>query len=68
MIVAQRHLNYICREFAAHYNCELPHSARLNLPPAFESEPVTEETAFMRDVVCSTRLGALLRSCLRRAA
>ena len=68
VIVAQRHLNYVCREFAAHYNRERPHEARDHLPPECEVEPDIAETISMRDVVCSTRLGGLLRSYSRRAA
>jgi|GEM_PF-2254816 len=68
VIVAQRHLNYVCREFAIHYNRERPHEARDHLPPACESPPEPVETIRPGDVVCTTRLGGLLRSYSRRAA
>lgn len=51
VIVAQRHLNYVCRKFAAHYNRERPHAARDHLPPACESQPESTETVCPRDVV-----------------
>ncbi len=68
VIVAERHLNYVCREWRLHYNRERPHSARDHLPPDFE--PPTERTAEIRptDVVCTTRLGGLLRCYERRVA
>lgn len=68
VIVAERHLNYVNREWRLHYNRERPHSARDHLPPDFE--PPTERTAEIRptDIVCTTRLGGLLRSYERRAA
>jgi putative transposase len=36
MIVAERHLNYINREWRLHDNRERPHEARGHLPPRFE--------------------------------
>jgi len=54
VIVARRHLNYVCREFAAHYNRERPHEARGHLPPASDSHPETAETVRPGDVVCET--------------
>lgn len=68
VIVAQRHLNYVCREFAIHYNRERPHEARDHLPPSCKSPPEPMETISQRDVVCTTRLGELLRSYSRWAA
>ena len=68
VIVAPRHLDYVCREFALHYNRERPHEARDHLPPACESPPETVETIRSGDVVCTTRLGGVLRLYSRRAA
>lgn len=68
VIVAPRHLNYICREWAAHYNREWPHEARGHLPPACESPPEPAGTVRAGNVVCTTRLGGLLKSYSRRAA
>ena len=68
VIVAQRHLNYVCREFTAHYNRERPHEPRSHLPPACETPPEPVKTLSARDIVCTTRLGGLLRSYERRAA
>jgi len=68
VIVAQRHLDYICREWAIHYNRERPHEARDHLPPACELPPEPVESLSARDVLSTTRLGGLLRSYERRAA
>ena len=62
MIVAPRHLNYICRKWSLHYNRERPHSAHEQLPPACELPPEPVETIKPGNVVCTTRLGGLLRS------
>lgn len=68
VIVAQRHLNHICREWSAHYNTERPHEFRDHLPPACEQPPEPIEFIRTSDVVCKTRLGGLLNSYSRRAA
>ena len=68
VIVAERHLNYLIREAQAWYNKERPHSARDHLPPACEKRPDPRTTLKMSEVVCTTRLGGLLKSYSRRAA
>ena len=68
VIVAPRHLNYITRNAMAWYNHERPHSARDHLPPACEKPPERQVSLKMSDVVCTTRLGGLLKSYSRRAA
>lgn len=68
VIVAERHLNYLTREISAWYNKERPHSARDHLPPASEKPPDPQVSLKMSEVVCTTRLGRLLKSYSRRAA
>jgi putative transposase len=68
MVVGERHLNFINREWRIHYNQERPHEARGHLPPDFTVSPSSVSTAQPRDIVCTTRLGGLLRSYGRRAA
>ncbi|MEW4490882.1 integrase core domain-containing protein [Thalassoglobus sp. JC818] len=68
VIVAQRHLNYVCRQFEAWYNTERPHEACGHLPPAMETEPEERTTIRRGDVICNTRLGGALKSYARRAA
>ena len=62
VIVAERHLNYVNREWRLHFNRARPHSASDHLPPDFVTEPPTVSTIQSRDVVCTSRLGRLLRS------
>lgn len=57
VIVAERHLNYVCREWRLHYNRERPHEARGHLPPEMEKLPETVMTIRSNDIVCSSRLG-----------
>jgi hypothetical protein len=68
VIVAERHLNYVNREWRLHYNRERPHEARGHLPPDCEKPPEPDASIRSRDVVCTTRLGGLLKSYSRRAA
>ncbi len=68
VIVSQKHLNYIVREFQAWYNHERGHSARDHLPPACEQKPQPVKTLKPSDVACSTRLGGHLKAYSRRAA
>lgn len=68
MIVAERHLNYVCREWRLHYNRERPHEARGHLPPGIEKPPETNDAIRPDDVVYSSRLGGLLKPYERRAA
>ena len=81
VIVAQRHLNHIRREWSAHYNTERPHEFRDHLPPACEQPPEPIESIRTSDVICNTRLGELcdrewrchfadwnLRSCVKSAS
>lgn len=68
VIVGERHLNYICREWQRHFNGERPHSARGHLPPVWKATSEKDSTVRPSDVVCSSRLGGLLNSYCRRAA
>ena len=68
VIVAERHLNYVNREWRLHYNRERPHEARGYLPPDLETPSEAIETIRLNDVVCSSRLGGLLTHYERRAA
>jgi len=68
VIVAERHLNHVCRIWSRHYNEERPHSARDHLPPEFTTAP--DELAAVRidDIVCTSKLGGVVNSYSRRAA
>ena len=62
VVVAEKHLNYIVREFLVHYHQERPHQGLGNVPLS-GLPPVAEGK-----VVCRQRLGGLLRHYERRAA
>lgn len=68
VIVAQRHLNHVNREWRLHYNRERPHEARGHLPPDMETSPQANDTVRLNDVVYSSGLGGLLKHYERRAA
>jgi putative transposase len=68
VVVSQKHLNDIVREFQTWYNWERGHSARDHLPPACERKPEPVTTIKPGDVVCTTRLGGHLKTYSRRAA
>lgn len=69
VIVAERHLNHICRVWSRHYNQERPHEARNHLPPAWkESAEPSPTTVQPGDIRCESRLGGLINTYLRRAA
>jgi putative transposase len=68
VIVRERHLNHVNREWRLHCNREGPHEAQGHLTPALEKPPEANEAVRMNDVVYSSRLGALLKHYERRAA
>lgn len=68
VLVAERHLNCVNREWRLHYNRERAQEARRHLPRGLEKPPEATETIRLNDVVWSSRLGGLLNSYSRRAA
>lgn len=42
VIVAERHLNHVCRAWQQHYNAEWPYDARGHLPPGCEKPPFSD--------------------------
>jgi putative transposase len=68
VIVGERHLNYVNREWRLHYNWERPHEARGHLPPGMEKPPETNDAIRPNDIVSTSRLGGLLKHYERRAA
>jgi putative transposase len=68
VIVGERHLNHVNREWRLHYNLERPHEACWHLPPGLEMPPETNETVRLSDIVYSSRLGGLPKNYERRAA
>ena len=68
VIVGERHLNYIKREWSRHANRERPHEAREHLQPGIKQPPEAIETIRLKDVVCESRLCGLVNTYWRRAA
>ena len=68
VIVAEKHLDHICRIWGRHYNEERPHSSRDHLPPDFTAPPEEATTVRLSDIVCTTKLGGVIQSYCRRAA
>ena len=68
VIVAEKHLDQICRVWSRYYNDERPHSSRNHLPPDFAA--TSEEVTSIRvsDIVCTSKLGGVIQSCSRRVA
>lgn len=68
VIVAEKHLVYVCRVWNRHYNEERPHSSRDYLPPDFTSPRDEAITVRVNDIVCTSKLGGVINSYSRRAA
>ena len=68
VVISERHLNYITYLLQDWYNTQRPHSARDHLPPSWDDPPSPNNTAPPCELVCTTRLGGLLKSYVRRAA
>jgi hypothetical protein len=68
VVVAERHLNHICKQAVAWYNGERGHGGRDHLPPAWEKPPEPAAAVESTNLGCTTRLGGFLRSYSRRAA
>ena len=68
VLVAEKHLDHICRVWSRHYNEERPHSSRDHLPPDFTASPKECTTLRVSDIVCTSKLGGVISSYSRRAA
>lgn len=66
VVLGERHLNHIVREFVAHYHTERCHQGAGNLPPAIEKPPDACDS--VAGIVRRERLGGLLKSHERVAA
>jgi putative transposase len=69
LILGEKHLAYIVKEFVAHYNEERPHQGVGNVPLSVASEPESVILKFpCGEVKCRERLGGLLKHYHRAAA
>jgi transposase InsO family protein len=64
LVVNQRHLEVILREYCLHYNQERPHRSRGLRPPAARGDPVVARTPEIRRRVL---LGGLISEYYREA-
>lgn len=62
VVISERHLNIVTRHPQNWYNSQRPHSARDHLPQGWADPPAQNNTASRREIVCTTRLGGLLKS------
>ena len=62
VVLGEKHLNHIVREYMAHYHEERPHQALGNEPPT------GLQLVHDGEVVCRERLGGLLKHYYRDAA
>lgn len=49
LILGERHLSLVLREYVIHYNCHRPHQSRQQRPPDIETQPV-RDVAELRSV------------------
>ena len=42
LILSERHLALVLREYLIHYNCHRPHQSRQQRPPDIETQPVRD--------------------------
>ena len=68
VVLGEKHLQYLVREFESYYNDQRPHSSRGNLPLSMDKPPDEVECLGPGDVVCRERLGGLLKHYERKAA
>ena len=68
IVLGEKHLVHIVREYEKYYNEVRPHSARDNLPLSMDKPPDEVKCLGPKDVVCHERLGGLLRYYERKVA
>jgi len=68
IVLGERHLDYIVREYVDYYNNLCPHEGCDHLKTTMKDPPPEMTTIPLDDVVCHERLGGLLKHYERRAA
>lgn len=77
IVFGERHMDYLCAEYLAHYHAERPHQSLDNEPlnqpkqrgrPRTKRGKIEDEIVPLGEVRCRSRLGGLLKSYSRRAA
>jgi putative transposase len=69
VVVGERHLAHLVREFVSHYHAERPHQSLGNRPPSGSAPSQTWNSPPPQvEVICRERLGGLLKHYERAAA
>jgi putative transposase len=70
VVLGQRHMDHLCKEFVEHYHGERPHQGLDNeLPkPSRKKRKRQPDLIPLSDIACRTRLGGLLKHYHRKAA
>ena len=68
IVLGEKHLDYLVREFVHHYHEFRPHQSLENLPPVGNPPPEELATISADAIVCHERLGSLLKHYERKAA
>jgi putative transposase len=70
VVVGERHMDHLCKEFIEHYHTERPHQGLGNeLPkPGRKKRKRQPDLIPLGDIACCTRLGGLLKHYHRKAA
>ena len=68
IVLGEKHLRYLIREFVGYYHEFRPHQSLGNMPPLTTVPPTRVERLGPADVVCHERLCGLLRHYEKKAA
>jgi putative transposase len=68
VVFGDKHLRYLIDLYLAHYHLERPHQGLGNRPLSAADDPPATLPFRLSEVVCSERLGGLLKHYYRQAA
>jgi putative transposase len=70
VVLGQRHMDHLCKEFVEHYHAERPHQSLDNEPlkPSGQKRKRQSDLIPLSDINCRTRLGGILKHYHRKAA
>lgn len=68
LVLGERHLRHLIREYLVHFHEERPHQGLGNRPLGETHPPPAVDTIPADEIVCRERLGGLLRHYQRRNA
>ncbi|WP_425613598.1 integrase core domain-containing protein [Anatilimnocola sp. NA78] len=71
VIFGEKHMNHVCKEYLEYYHRERPHQGvdnELVIKPMTRNAMTPAQSISVSEILCSDRLGGLLKSYLRKAA